>query len=186
MTTKFFKTPIFLLSLTQFQGNPNWATELSIKRVFMMIVHAPALQDPRLWITSMGISFMGFRFPRNTHTPPNCSPALAPGRFAADRCRDAAFCLARSYFWELSPNKSSHLIFSCEVWWKCDAATNSHWDSRTAEPGVSEMLGIEVDSEFTLQCPTLRMLLFMCLSTTSFPVWQNWSSFDPTAFQMDP
>lgn len=47
-TTEFYKTSILLLSATQIQGNQNWATELSIKRAFILLVYAPALQDPRL------------------------------------------------------------------------------------------------------------------------------------------
>lgn len=48
MTTKFFKTSSLLLSVTHIRGDPNWATVLSIKTAFTILVYTPALQDPRL------------------------------------------------------------------------------------------------------------------------------------------
>lgn len=110
---------------------------------------------------------MGIWFPRITHTLLKRRHALAPGCFSADRCRDAVFCLARSYFWDLSPNKSSHLIFL--VWGvmkvRCDdkqpLGLQISWAESLKRP--AKMLGIETDYLGVCKCSIIRKLVEVSL-----------------------
>lgn len=143
---------------------------------------------------------MGIWFPRITHTLLKRRHALAPGCFSADRCRDAVFCLARSYFWDLAPNKSSHLIFL--VWGvmkvRCDdkqpLGLQISWAESLKRP--AKMLGIETDYLGVCKCSIIRKLvevsLFVCVCPIhharcdgarvvliQFPFWWNARYFKP-------